>query len=227
LIWQLITRRDLQNLPGAIKIISLVWIPLLLRFGVQTHQSAVNNFDLPGAIRQQAEKYAQPEFKPSTLEAHPTSSGSLHMKDRGLTLQDVLIRERWLYRTGASFFGTYGWMLISSPVPYYILMGLGWIIFMGGVLVAAFTKPPKPERIFCGVAWLFLPWIAVTALYYSWTSDFQPQGRYLFSFLPILFYVVNAVNPGPRRLMAGTVWGLFLLSSYGFIFFGLRALAHT
>lgn len=226
LIWNAMTRRELRGLHGLIKILPLILIPLLLRFGVQTYQNAVNHNDLPRAVREQAEKYAQPEFKPSAFEAPGNSFPGVRMKEQGVTLQDVLIRNQWLYRTTASFFGTYGWMTITSSVFFYFWMGLGWAIFIGCALVATFTSAPKLERIFNAIAWLYLPLIVAISAYYSWIADFQAQGRYLFPFLAILFYLIYKVKPGPRWLITTTVWGLFLLSVYSFIFVGFRTLAH-
>ena len=226
LIWQLITRRfGLRGFRGAIRILPLILLPILLRFGVQAYQGVVNNRDLPHTIQQQAEKYAQPDFKPSVLEAPGKGFEGIHMKQRGISLRDVLIRHQWLLRMMASFFGTYGWMTILSPDWFYIVMAAGWIIFLGVALVATFTALASRERVFYAIAWLHLPLIVMIALYYSWTSDFQSQGRYLFPFLPILFYLIHAVKLRPRWLFVATVWGLFLLSTYSFIFFGLRTLA--
>lgn len=227
LVWRLTTvRAGARGLHGVARIIPLIVLPLLLQFGAQKYRHAVNHGDLESAILRQAEKYAQREFKPSALQMEPKRFPGLQMKARGVSFQDVLIRQQWLYRTAASFFGTYGWMTVTSPPLLYFLMGLGWIIFLAGALVATFRKSAALDQVFYATAWLYLPLMATIAAYYSWTSDFQPQGRYLFPFLPILFYLIHKVDPR-RRLMAATVWMLFLLSAYGFIFVGLRALAHT
>jgi hypothetical protein len=224
LLWQLIMARfGLSVFNRALKILPLILLPLLVRFGAQTYESAMNKGDSPQAVLQQAEKYADPDFKPSALKTPGQGFEGVHMKARGYTLRDVLIGHEWLSRTIASFYGTYGWMAFFSPRWFYLMMGLGWFIFLGCALLATFAGPPEPERVFCGIAWLYLPLIILISLYYSWTYDFQAQGRYLFPFFPILFYLVNTVKPGCRRLLSATVWGLFIMGAYGFIFFGLKA----
>jgi hypothetical protein len=225
LLWQLVPHRLEGSVSRrALKILPLILLPLLLRFGVQTYESAVNKGDLPHAIVQQAERYADPDFKPSALRTPGKGFEKVNMKARGYTLGEILIGQHWLYRTIASFYGAYGWMAFFSPRWFYLLMELGWLIFIGCMLRATFTGIPKPERVFCGIAWLYLPLIIMISLYYSWTQDFQAQGRYLFPFLPILFYVIVTVKPRHHWLLSGTVWGLFVLGAYDFIFFGLKAL---
>ncbi|MEY2481374.1 MAG: hypothetical protein QOI04_2301 [Verrucomicrobiota bacterium] len=225
LFWQLLTRRFGRNVSSlALKILPLLLLPFAFRFAVQTYQGAINQGDLPHAIVQQAEKYADPDFKPSALKTPGQGFAGIQMRARGYTLGQVLIDQHWLGGTISSFFGAYGWMAFFSPPSFYLLMGLGWFVFIGCVLVATFSGPSKLERIFCGIAWLYLPLIIMISLHYSWTTDFQAQGRYLFPFLPILFYLVVMANPKYERLFSGTVWGLFILSAYGFIFFGLKAL---
>jgi hypothetical protein len=228
LVWREATNPSEPTLIRRVtKIIPLVIIPLMLPFGLQTYQNAVNDHDLPRAIHEQQEKYAHPWFKPSATNSLPDMSG-LRLKERGVTLRDYFARYHWPWLNGTlvSFVGVYGWMRFYSPALFYVMMALGWSIVIGSALVATFTKPPRLQRIFYIVAWLNLPLIMALSMYHSWTADFQPQGRYLFPFLPILFYLIYAVNPGPRWLLAATTWGLFMISVYSFIFFGLRSLAH-
>jgi hypothetical protein len=58
--------------------------------------------------------------------------------------------------------------------------------------------------------------------YYSWTSDFQSQGRYLFPILPMV--AVGLQSSGkylkPRIILA-LVAACFTLSAYSFIFTAL------
>ena len=51
-------------------------------------------------------------------------------------------------------------------------------------------------------------------------------GSISFSFLPILFYLLHSVKRAPRPILAANVWGLFLVSVYGFLIFGLRPLSN-
>lgn len=227
LTWHLLTqRRGAPFLTSLTKILPLLLIPLILRFGVQSYQSAVNDHDLPGAIQQTAERHAYPAFKPSVATQGDVIFGGLRMKERGVTVPDLLFRERWLAMTGASFVGVYGWMTFYSPTTVYLLLGIGWVTLIAGVFVMTVTKPPKLQRVFHAIAWGHFPLLLALSIYHSWVYDFQAQGRYLFPFLPILFYLLNAVNPATSRILRTTVWAVFVVSVYGFVFAGLRPLTH-
>jgi hypothetical protein len=64
LIWQLVTCWSESRLGhGMMRILPLILLPLMLRFGVQTYQNAVNHRDLPRDPGAGGEM--QPDFKPS------------------------------------------------------------------------------------------------------------------------------------------------------------------
>jgi len=223
LLWRAISLRSQpNNFRRIMRMLPLILIPFILRFGLQIYQTHVNGNDLGRTITEQAEKYAEPEFKPSVLEkSNYAEAINTHMKQRGVPLKDLFFRYHWLYRITASFVGTYGWLTFYSATWFYVLMAIGWTIIIGLALIGTFKDSTKTERLFSTIAWLHLPLIAALALYFAWTGDFQAQGRYLFPFLPILFYLLNRERFFGRSFASLTVWGLFCISVYGFIFFGL------
>jgi hypothetical protein len=217
------TRSDALRV--ALKVVPLILIPLALRFGLYAYQQSVNGGNLRQTIVQQADELADPDFSPSGLQSGKAGA-LINARAKGISATDLLIRHRWLYITIASFFGTYGWMIYFSPPWFYGVMIAGWIGLLGWALAATLTRPALRERAFNVVAWLHLPLILALCFYHSWTSDFQAQGRYLFPFLPILFYLFHSVKPSPRPLLTANVWGLFLVSVYGFLIFGIRPLCN-
>ena len=63
----------------------------------------------------------------------------------------------------------------------------------------------------------------VASVHYSWTCDFEPQGRYLFPMLPILLITWRTIA-GERRLRAveWLVPWFFFTSAVSFVFVCLR-----
>jgi hypothetical protein len=196
-----------------------------LRFGVQVYHSSVNGNNLRQAIIQQANHFADPDFRPSSSQAGK-GSALINAKEKGISAMDILIGHRWIYLTMASFFGTYGWMMYFSPPWFYCFMIAGSIGVVGWLSAMALSRSPPLDRAFYILAGLLFPLIVALSFYHSWTSDFQAQGRYLFPFLPILFYLLHSVKPTPSRVLAANAWGLFLLSVYGFVIFGLSPLCN-
>ena len=66
----------------------------------------VNNFDRQQKLEMAQEKYAREEFKPNTLIEQKHSS--LSMKDRGVSLREIVVNKRCLQTIFNSSFGKYG-----------------------------------------------------------------------------------------------------------------------
>lgn len=213
-----------ESIRVALRIVPLLLIPFILRFSLLAYQKSVNGGNLRQTILAQADKFADPDFKPSNQAGRERTL--INMKEKGVSVRDVLFRYKWLSMTTASFFGTYGWMMFYSRTWFYYLMIAGWIVLLGRIFAETLGKLPPLDRAFSILTWLFLPLMVALCFYFSWTSDFQPQGRYLFPFLPILFYLFHSVTPHQSRFLAANVWALFLASVYGFLAFGVKPLCN-
>ena len=81
----------------------------------------VNDFSRSEKIAIVMEKYAAPQFKQSTILKDPSSTyPGLHLRDKGRSFQDVIIRNpEWWDLSFKSFFGLYGYMEFHSDKDYY------------------------------------------------------------------------------------------------------------
>ncbi|HSL38923.1 MAG TPA: hypothetical protein VK857_01025 [Desulforhopalus sp.] len=211
----------------ALRRLLVVGVIALVVFGLRIGaDSFVNGVDRQAKLLEMREELAQDRYKPSTPldEKHI----SLYRKARGVTLENVVVIDRWFEKTFRSSFGVYGYFTISAPNVYYdlvrwsgaaLLVFLFCSIFLRGGLVGS--------TLAVGALTLSATLIGVS-LYHSWSSDFQAQGRYLFPILPMLsiLYAWNyqAVN---RQVLALGVGALYLLGLYSFIFQALLRIPRT
>jgi hypothetical protein len=186
----------------------------------------VNGFDRQDKLLEMREERAQDLYKPSTPldEKHI----SLYRKARGISLERVVVIDRWFEKTFRSSFGVYGYFTISAPNIYYDLVrwsGVALLIFLFGSI---FLRGGLVGSTLAVAALIFSGTLIGVSLYHSWTTDFQAQGRYLFPILPMLsiLYAWNyqAVN---RQVLALGVGALYLLGLYSFIFQALLRIPRT
>ncbi len=150
--------------------------------------------DFAAKLEQAREDHASPELKPSTG-AYPTA----RLRAKGVPFVAVLTSWPWFQATAMSFYGLFGYMTEHAPRLAYavalLALGLNSVLTVN---VAARRWPAVPNLWKIG---LMLGVVmgacgVLASLYYSWTVDFQPQGRYLF---PILV---------PLALAFGGTWPL-------------------
>lgn len=145
-----------------------------------------------------AEQFAQNEFKPSLI-ANPYH--------QGWSLYEMLITNQWLKTSLISFVGVLRTCDITSLGKYYIIL---WLLFMVGYLgfVCRVWKSRKElfkgDKICLLLYGIFVISIVIPialSLYYSYYSDFQPQGRYLMPMLiPFAFFCVTGLEYWLKRL---------------------------
>lgn len=149
-----------------------------------------------------AERYALDMFKPS---------GRRNCINQGISMMDMLFRSDWLVSVFKSFVG------ILAPLTEahraWIFVGYGLIFLTGflGVLWECFEqlgkcyriKRKKPEKRAVDVSKLgFHLGLAIAVLlpnalniWYSYSNDYQPQGRYSMPMLvPFMYYVVRGLR---------------------------------
>jgi hypothetical protein len=225
LVLELIDRRSQPGLARRVLLVlPLIFLPLALQFGLMRQQARVNHDALSSVAAQQAEKYAQAEFKPSVLQKGPGRLARTEMRKRGVTLIQMLTREGWLYYTAASFLGTYGWLEFFSSRSFYIVMAAGWAVFLAVSILGSFRGQSRHTLLINATAWLCALLVVALSIYFSWNFDFEPQGRYLFPIISLLLYLVNTVHAPLRTYLCKTSWLLWGLSVYGFLVFGIGAL---
>ena len=102
------------------------------------------------------------------------------------------IRE-WWRNTFITFVGSFGYM--QYTVPEWIWKFYGLIFFGGGIaafgeFIRCSLKNEKKRWVFYLFIILELILPVVLSMWYSYTSDYQPQGRYIFALIPALAVIL-------------------------------------
>lgn len=174
-----------------------------------------------------AEIYARPDLKPSVRQTPQTMGMSvLDM----MLYQPGMMPHNWLGMVIVSFIGTFGYMDIFMPMSlsyfYVIIFAIGGLsalpvmysaIFHRGsrtkkvernkeTTVVTYTyvtsKKEKGKRAFilCMIISIIIP--VILAIRYSYSSDFQPQGRYIMPMiLPFMFFITVGYEKLMKKLI--------------------------
>ena len=137
------------------------------------------------------DKYALEKYKPSVRKTPENSNESiLHM----------LNEDAWAKTTVKSFVGMFGYQsILMSNKIYYLYLSL-WLIGGLGCLLKfkdlfIYKKEEKSKYIlnYIFVIAIIIP--ILLSIIYSYTSDFQPQGRYIMGIIiPFMYFVVNGIQ---------------------------------
>lgn len=207
------------------KWIFVILMALLVYLPLYGYDQYVNDFKKDEKGANMAERYAAPQFKPSSQRNDLSATyPGLHLKEKGISLQELLIQNSdWRDLSFKSFFGLYGYMDLVSGADYYraVTYVLG-VFFLIVFFYVAFTLPAR-DVIFILFVLLFIGLTVGQSVYHSWVNDYQPQGRYLFPILPMLM-IGLAKMPVSFRLRVMPPFGLmfFILSVWSFLLTGLR-----
>lgn len=134
-----------------------------------------------------AQKYAIDRLKPSNL---PTP------RNLGQSLFYMLFERNWLNITVKSFIGVFGGLNIYMPgifyKLYYLLAGLG-IVGLFFRMIENFWNGrfiKDRQKVIFTILMIINIIIPVSlSMYYSYGSDFQPQGRYIMpALIPIMYF---------------------------------------
>jgi hypothetical protein len=169
------------------------------------------------------EKMAEPIYKPSTpLHEQATE---LRLKQRGASLADFLFNHNYLSIMSRSATGAYGYLEYFAQWPYYRLMLFLLGIFLAMGVSYSFYGTSLEVKLLALALMACSVMIAVAAAWMSWTSVFQPQGRYLFPVLPMIGIMLHRIR---ERIHAGAltlvVGLLFVASIYSFLWIGLNSI---
>ena len=137
------------------------------------------------------DKYALEKYKPSVRKTPENSNESiLHM----------LNEDAWAKTTVKSFVGMFGYhsILMSNKIYYsylslWLIGGLGCLLKFKDLFI--YKKEEKSKYIlnYIFVIAIIIP--ILLSIIYSYTSDFQPQGRYIMGIIiPFVYFVVNGIQ---------------------------------
>ena len=188
-----------------------------------------------------ASLYAQPQFHPDTRAT---------WMNQGFSLFDMVRDSDFISLSMLSFIGMYGPMTMVTSIWVYrfykALFGLG-VLFCALLQGPAARSSDRMEpgrrwfRIFFHVNMVFCILMPLfLSLYYSYSTDYQPQGRYLLpALLPLCLYTVRGMEkmcrlilssllPGKKRqeilltafslVLCAVIAAMLILTVYGYAF---------
>lgn len=139
------------------------------------------------------ELYAIDKLKPSMVET---------IQRQGIPLGEMLVQRGWLLFTYLSMVGCFGAMDIWLPVWVYAVYTVIFAVGMAGCIMAFVrfarsgnTDGKRRKWLLgtCMVLAIVIP--VVLSAYYSYTSDYQPQGRYILSCLiPLMLFMTVGIK---------------------------------
>ncbi|MEW5784940.1 MAG: hypothetical protein AB1767_07690 [Bacillota bacterium] len=218
--WLLYVRVDRKKL--IIKYTIMVVIFLILIAARHNLDYALYGPDKGQDLKEMQEITASDEYKPSARsigEGHP----NLNLDDKGLSYPELFAEPyNWHRGTFYTFTGAYGHMQLFGSATYYQLLFLLYLL-MAATISLVLWKGGVEARF----SFIFTILLAVLTVYlasmHSWTSDFQPQGRYLFPLLGVIAFLFGRYCKELRRHVVFNVSVLTIagLSVYSFIAYGL------
>lgn len=203
------------------KLVSIVLVGasfFMIRYALDFY---ANGFHRSEKLQACQEQMAKPKFRPS---AKPENKYfGINLKARGLSLKDMLKKYRWVYISFQSAFGVYGYMSIYPSYLYTQIVRFLCGFFLLLVICSIFIKAPIEGKMLsfvflaCGVL------LVAASMWRSWTVDLQYQGRY---FIPIFvmfgFLLLRAKPYLNKKIVNIPAILMFLMSTYSFLFIGLK-----
>lgn len=132
-------------------------------------------------------------IKYAVAELNPLNKQSL--KEQGVTLYEMLIGYDWIRISAKSFVAGFGYMQFF--IKEYMYWIVGAIIIIGIILkISSAFKEKKRKMIFFDILLILSSLVVLMlSIIYSYTSDFQAQGRYLLPMLiPMMIFVSYGYN---------------------------------
>lgn len=135
---------------------------------------------------------------------------------QGMTLSEMLLDKGWLVNSFNSFFASFGYFSIWLSLKHYYMIATFVLTSLIGVLLGGYfaikrnIKGGITELLnkyrFIIMQLLVIGLTIFLSIYYSYFSDFQPQGRYLYpAYFSIIYLVVlgirNIVNKEYRNIV--------------------------
>lgn len=144
------------------------------------------------------EKYGVDTYKPSRR---------MTPSQRGENLKEMLFLDRWVVFTTKSFIAVFGNMSVIFNKPYYLCYLAFYSLGIIGLIIGYFEKVIKSKKIFAisilqGALILNIIIPIGLSLYYSFFSDFQPQGRYIMPILiPIMYFISKGIEHLSKKII--------------------------
>jgi len=212
--WWLINRRlpDMRN-AAPLVVAFVLGTTLFLSWEISRH--AVNDFATAEKVSECQELTASYDFKPSTpLEE---LDDGFHLRDRGVTLTEMLVERKWARRIYFTALGAYGYTEYISPDRHYVLASALILLFSLYVVVSILVRGDGLARLSVLSVLAAMAGITIAAIMINWNQAFQAQGRYLLVYLPMLGTLIclyaHKLNTSWLSVLA---LGPFLLGLYSY-----------
>ena len=162
--------------------------------------------------RKYGELYAQEQYKPSNRST-PAKMNT--------PITSMLFDQKWIKTTIDSFIGYYGHMSIRMNDYIYLGYNIIFIIAIIGILFKLFKKiinrikqkidkedkkeigkNQKEKRLLNIIMFISIIIPIFLSIYYSYYSDFQPQGRYIMPIIiPFMYFIVKGIKTIADKLV--------------------------
>lgn len=182
----------------------------------------IYNGDILGSSvsRTAAIKYAIAELNPLNKQS---------LKEQGVSLYEMLFGRGWIVGSAKSFVACFGYL--QFWIKDYMYKVVGIVLFIGLVLkiISVFKKHEKRLLFFDMLLVVASVIVVSLSVIYSYTSDYQAQGRYVLPMVvPLMIFVCEGYNHLTYEkyryvtplLMAIAIWinfyslGLVIIPSY-------------
>jgi len=146
------------------------------------------------------------------------------LKKEGLSVFEVIKEKAPIQKTFQSSVGNYGWLEFGGPTPYVVLMLILSVIVVAMIAFYLFRKKGW-YRVEAFMLPAFVVLMYAIVVYWCWSGDFQPQGRYTMPIYLIVAYYASRVKEIFKNKFFITVSLLLgVLSLFSFAFIGARNL---
>ncbi len=222
--WWLLNRR-LPDMRHTLPVVLALVLGTSLYAAWEYKRHAVNEFETSQRISDCMELTAAYSYKPST----PFSklNVQLRLRERGVSLHDMLVTQQWAKRTFYTGLGAYGYTEYLNSDRHYRLVGLFLIMLFMYVVLSVGVRGNAMARMSILSMLAAMIGITLAAIINNWTQSFQTQGRYLMVYLPLLgSLIVMYWNMLSARWLSLLALLPFLLGLYSFYAVGLVEIAH-
>lgn len=189
---------------------------------IEFFDSYINNFQKSATIQSIKSDLADDRFLKHRIIETGENPQLMFARDFGISLSDLITRHGWLESSTRSLLGTYGYMRFWSSEIYYMtsaFFGFGLVFLL--VIVMAF-KSSIQYKLVVTYSFLFLVAVFAQSLAYSWTFNFQPQGRYLLAIIPVIAVTMSLISKKiPLIIIYIMIAIIYLINNTGYFNYGV------
>ncbi len=190
-----------------------------VRWGVDVNRNGLHR----GIKRMECRaELAEHDFNPNTPLEHRYPF--LRLRQRDVPIGQLFEDYNWGFKTFVHSFGVYYSHPLAAMGFYKFIMAV--MVVFGLYVTGAILLSTRMDHILLLAIVIFCSVLLVALdLWNSWTASFQAQGRYLFPIPVLVAYLIHETRSClNRKVISAFVLLLFCLSTYSYIFIGMRQL---